>query len=100
MKVELNVVSPSDFSVNKISNIGKRYSWEFVGNFITNNTVKMQLHVLERTFQLTSGVIVNAKSYVMLGLKPWCKKGGKRDRTWKRASGSRVKWAKWKGCGV
>ena len=41
---------------------GKRYSWEFVSNFITNNTAKKQLGILERTFRLTFGAIVNVKS--------------------------------------
>ena len=40
---------------------GKRYSWESVSNFITNNTAKIQLKILGRTFRLTSGAIVNAK---------------------------------------
>ena len=31
-------------------------------HFITNSTAKMQLKILERTFRLTSGAIVSAKS--------------------------------------
>ena len=41
---------------------GKRYNWKLVSNFITNNTAKIQLNILGRTFRLTSGAIVNAKT--------------------------------------
>ena len=44
---------------------GKRYSWELVSNFITNNTAKIQLKILGRTFRLTSGAIVNAKNLTL-----------------------------------
>ena len=44
------------------NDFSKRYSWELVSNFITNNTAKIQLKILGRTFRLTSGAIVNAKN--------------------------------------
>ena len=44
---------------------GKRYSWELVSKFITNDTAKMQLKILGRTFRLTSGAIVNAKKLTL-----------------------------------
>ena len=43
----------------------KPYSWELVSNFITNNTAKIQLKILGRTFRLTSGAIVNAKKLTL-----------------------------------
>ena len=44
--------SNSDFSPNMM-NFDKRYSWEFVSIFITNNTAKIQLKKLGRMFRLT-----------------------------------------------
>ena len=34
-------------------------------NFITNNTAKIQIKILGRTFRLTSGAIVNAKKFTL-----------------------------------
>ena len=36
-----------------------------IDNFITNNTAKIQLKILGRTFRLTSGAIVNAKKLTL-----------------------------------
>ena len=47
---------------SNVNNYCKRYSWELVSNFITNNTAKIQLIALGRTFRLTSDAIVNAES--------------------------------------
>ena len=47
-------------NLSKPNNFRKRYSWELISNFITNNTAKMQLEIFGRTFRLTSGAIVNA----------------------------------------
>ena len=47
---------------SNVNNYCKRYSWEFVSNFITNNTAKIQLIALGRTFLLASGAIVCAIS--------------------------------------
>ena len=47
-------------------NFGKRYSWELVSNFITNNyTAKIQLKIFGGTFRLISGAIVNAKKLTL-----------------------------------
>ena len=48
--------------------IAKRYSWEFVSNFITSITAKIQLEILGRTYPLVSGAIVNAISLRYAGL--------------------------------
>ena len=39
---------------------GIGYSWEFVGNFIINNTARIQLKILELKFRLTSSAIFHA----------------------------------------
>ena len=54
------------------SNFGQRYSWKLVSNFITNNTAKIHLHILGRTFWLTSGAIVNFKGNVIYRPNCFC----------------------------
>ena len=48
----------------------KQYSWEFVSNFITNNTTKIQLKILGERFGSLLVLLSTLKAYVMLGLKP------------------------------
>ena len=43
---------------SKVNYYCKRFSWEFVSNFVINNAIKIQLKIL----RLTPGSIVNAKS--------------------------------------
>ena len=55
------------FNVAYLQNtlFGKRYNWKLVSNFIKNNTAKIQLKILGRTFRLTSVAIVIAKKVTL-----------------------------------